>query len=55
MSRYGKMREGGKIGLPMGTQVNNLIKTETGQSICKNVDVARDPNRLYEYVELGAV
>ena len=55
LSRYGKMREGGKIGLPMGTQVNNLIKTETGQSICKNVDVARDPNRLYEYVELGAV
>ena len=54
-SRYGKTGEGGKIGLPMGTQVNNLIKIETGQRVCKNIGVARDPNRLYDYVELGAL
>jgi hypothetical protein len=46
---------GGKIGLPMGTQANNLIEIETGQRVCKNVGVARDPNRFYEYVELGAL
>jgi hypothetical protein len=33
------MGEGGKIGLPMGTQVNNLIKIETGQRIYKKVGV----------------